>query len=336
VTLLPFSWGAAGWRQVTREAYATPFPELPVRGQRLRYVPAERAPEQVAGLLSADPAVASAFRMPVVSTERARALLQQHAPVLVIDTADDNDRIGRLAWRMSGTDLFVVVDVNSPSTYARVAWTQIGDASALQLVYTFWFPARPAAHSLDLVAGRLDALVWRVTLDSEGRPLVYDSIHACGCFHMFFPTERVRERPGPHEHEGPLDESMFSPQVVHGPGPEERVIVFLGSGDHNIERVAVDLPKPAPGRPYSIFDENTLRGLPLPAAAGGGTRSVYGPDGLVPGSERAERFLYWPMGVPSAGQMRQWGHHATAFVGRRHFDDPRLIDRYFSIAPAAD
>ena len=79
-----------------------------------------------------------------------------------------------------------------------------------------------------------------------------------------------------------------------------------------------------------------VRALPLSAASGGGTRSIYGPDGLVPGSERAERFVFWPMGVPSAGQMRQWGHHATAFVGRRHFDDPRLIDRYFMLAPALD
>jgi hypothetical protein len=113
-------------------------------------------------------------------------------------------------------------------------------------------------------------------------------------------------------------------------------MVFLGSGDHNILRVAVDQPRPAPGVPYRLEDENTLRRLPLPAAAGGGSRSIFGPDGLVPGSERAERLLFWPMGVPSAGQMRQWGHHATAFVGRRHFDDPRLIDRYFSLAPGAD
>jgi hypothetical protein len=37
------------------------------------------------------------------------------------------------------------------------------------------------------------------------------------------------------------------------------------------------------------------------------------------------------MGIASAGQMRQWGHHATAFVGRRHFDDPDLFERYFEL-----
>jgi hypothetical protein len=336
LTQIPFSWGVAGWQQATRELYATPFPEVPVRGERIRYVPADGIPDRVAGQLPEDAAAAKIFGLPAITPARTRQLLQQHAPVLVVDTVDDNDRIGRLAWRMSGRDLLVVVDIATPATYARVAGTGIGGAPALQLVYTFWFPARPAAHPLDLVAGRLDALVWRVTLDAEGRPLVYDSIHACGCFHMFFPTERVRERPGPHEHERALDETMFSPQVVRGPGAGERVILYVGSGDHNIQRVAIDSPTPAPGVPYRIVDENTLRALPMPAAAGGGTRSIYGPDALVPGSQRPERFIFWPMGVPSAGQMRQWGHHATAFIGRRHFDDPRLIDRYFSVAPGAD
>ena len=63
-------------------------------------------------------------------------------------------------------------------------------------------------------------------------------------------------------------------------------------------------------------------------------RSLFGPDGLVDESARAERFVLWPLGIPSAGAMREAGHHAIAFVGKRHFDDPDLIDRYFErVAP---
>jgi hypothetical protein len=64
-------------------------------------------------------------------------------------------------------------------------------------------------------------------------------------------------------------------------------------------------------------------------------QSLYGPDGLVAGTGRSERFLLWPMGVPSAGAMRQWGHHATMFVGRRHFDDPGMVEAGFTVFPAA-
>lgn len=335
VTLFPFALGVASWQQATRELFATPFPELQVRGERIRYVPATATPEgTVAGLMSSPNSIA--LRMPVVTPERAWQLLVQHAPVLIVDTVDGNDRIGALTWRASVQGATLAVNTYDPVAYVRVAWTQFNGAAAMQLVYTFWFPARPAAHTLDLVAGHLDAVVWRVTLDAAGRPLVYDSIHACGCFQMFFPTERVRERPAPREGEGPFDESLFVPQVLYSPAPDERVMIFLGAQDHNIERVGIDTPTPAPGIPYRLLDENTLRALPVPAIAGGGTRSIYGPDGLVPGTERPERYLFWPMGVPSAGQMRQWGHHATAFVGRRHFDDPHLFDRYFSLAPGAD
>jgi len=335
---IPFSWGVAGYQQAVRELYATPFPEIAVRGQRIRYVPAPLAApgDSVAGLLASDTQTAAAFAMRALSPAAAWTLLQQHAPVLVVDTVDDNDRIGRLAWRISGDQLYVAAQVSEPGAYVRVAWTEFGGAAALQLVYTFWFPARPAATPFDPQAGRLDGLMWRVTLDAAGRPLVYDSIHPCGCFHLFFPTENVRERPQPIAGEGSLDETMFAPQVVHSPGPNERMLVFVSSGDHQIQRVAVDQPLPAPGEPYALADENGLRALPLPAAAGGGTRSIFGPDGLVPGTERTERFMYWPMGIPSAGQMRQWGHHATAFVGRRHFDDPHLMDRYFTLAPGLD
>jgi len=34
--------------------------------------------------------------------------------------------------------------------------------------------------------------------------------------------------------------------------------------------------------------------------------------------------------------MRQWGRHATAFVGRRHFDDADLIERRFNIDGLAE
>jgi len=49
----------------------------------------------------------------------------------------------------------------------------------------------------------------------------------------------------------------------------------------------------------------------------------------MPGTERGERALFWPMGIESPGAMRQWGRHPTAFVGRRHFDEPRLLEQRF-------
>jgi hypothetical protein len=85
---------------------------------------------------------------------------------------------------------------------------------------------------------------------------------------------------------------------------------------------------PGNGTTYQFADYNDLRSLPLPQ---GGSRSVFGPDGLIAGSERGERYLFWPMGIKSPGAMRQAGSQPTAFVGRRHFDDADLVDKRFHL-----
>jgi len=38
----------------------------------------------------------------------------------------------------------------------------------------------------------IDGIIWPVTLDTKGEPLMYDSIHMCGCYHLFFPTPKLK------------------------------------------------------------------------------------------------------------------------------------------------
>lgn len=78
---------------------------------------------------------------------------------------------------------------------------------------------------------------------------------------------------------------------------------------------------------YRYADDDALRWL----AEGAGQRSLFGADGIVAASARGERFPFWPIGVPNPGAMRQWGRYATAFIGRRHFDDPDLMDKSFRV-----
>jgi hypothetical protein len=340
LTRIPFAGGISGYQESVRTTFGTSFPELKVEGRRLRYLPTDgRAPDSIAGLLpSATRSGSDALGTPALEPSRAWQLLQANAPIIVVDTASEDDRIGSLQWQQRSGAPIVGVNPEPSVAYVRVAWTEVANQVVPQLVYSFWFPARRARNLVDIEAGHLDGVVWRVTLGGDGRPLVYDSIHSCGCFQMFFPTERVRERPPPAPDQGPFDEGMFAPQNIRAPGPGERVVVYLSSPSHQIQRVAVENPPFASGLAYHLVDENVLRALPLPAVAGGArtTQSVYGPDGRVAGTERAERWVYWPMGIESPGQMRQWGRHATAFVGRRHFDDPLLIDRYFTLAPRGE
>ena len=254
------------------------------------------------------------------------ALLGSFAPVLVVDELDGDDRIGRPHWT---ADDAVDVDTVQPVLFARTALTRFGDDILSQLVYTAWFPARRPSHALDPLAGRLDALVWRVTLAPDGVPLLYDSIHACGCYQLFFPTERLALRALPPS----LDEGALAPQAPVVLPAGARIELRIESGSHALRRVG-STPGSAVGdaRLYGRAPETSLRTLPR---ADGRTRSLYAPDGLVRGTERAERFVFWPMGIASAGAMRQWGRHPTAFIGRRHFDEATLIERYFVPAVGA-
>ena len=101
--------------------------------------------------------------------------------------------------------------------------------------------------------------------------------------------------------------------------------IHVATRSHYIERITIDAPESAT-IPYTLVPEDDLRSLPMPT---GERRSAFGNDGLMLGTERLERFFFWPMGIPSAGAMRQWGNHATAFVGERHFDDADLFERRF-------
>ena len=151
------------------------------------------------------------------------------------------------------------------------------------------------------------------------------SIHQCGCYHQFFPTPLASLKPATVS----LDESAFVPQTLPRIAPGTPVSVRLASGTHYIERIIVRESFPEAPVYYEFSNDDSLRSAPLP---GGGTRSVFEPDSLVAGTERGERYLFWPMGVPEPGAMRQWGRHATAFIGRRQFDDADVVARDFDLS----
>ena len=247
--------------------------------------------------------------------ERTRVeLLAAHAPVWAVETRTGDDRPGALVL---GEHDRPIVDTDHPVEYRRLSWTRFHGRVLLQLNYAIWFPARPTDGWFDLYAGHLDGLVWRVTLGPDGAPLAYDSIHLCGCYYTLFPAAgwRVSEVP-------PDQEPIQSPGHAPAAGPDERLVVGLEARTHYLAELTTTAERAA-ATPLAPLPLGRLRSLPR---AAGGSASAFAESGLIPSSARPERGFFWPLGVPSAGAMRQWGTHAIAFVGRRHFDDPYLLD----------
>jgi hypothetical protein len=111
------------------------------------------------------------------------------------------------------------------------------------------------------------------------------------------------------------------------------MVVAMQSGTHYVNHL-YPLSTPHDGdMPYALVDYDVLKSQPQ---AAGQRRSLFNRYGIVTGSERLERFIIWPMGVYSPGAMRQWGRHAVAFVGRRHFDDPFYLEKMFAALTELD
>lgn len=297
--------GIAAWQQADAQATA------PTDGAHwLSYQPiAQEAPPLPLRLAEDD------LGLPQADAQQLDALFARHAPSLKIAQASRSDRIGSPFYRHDGSRDFNPLHAR---LYQHSSWSQLNGRWHLQLIYQLWFSQRPKPHALDLYGGELDGLLWRVTLDQQGKALLYDSIHPCGCWHSFYlPADsplQVRQN---------VDEEARRTQRLSFNG-DTAATLWLSAGEHRLHWVDARR-SPYPPVHYQRQTLDQLRELPHPQ----GRRSLYANDGLVPGSERLERWLLWPSGVASPGAMRQWGKHATAFIGRAHFDDPHLLGRYF-------
>lgn len=139
-----------------------------------------------------------------------------------------------------------------------------------------------------------------------------------------------RRRAAPKTGPDTLDETAFVPQALPTVAPGERLSLRLESGTHYLQRIVMERSAVSGGQQYGFADDDSLRSQPMRKGA---RKSIFRADGIVPGTERGERYWFWPMGVPEPGAMRQWGRHATAFVGRRHFDDSDFLEKYFEMKP---
>jgi len=321
LTRIPFAAGVRQWQSETRAIFEAPLSQLPVRGHLLSYEPPRAEKVPVAAMIRN--ARVSALGIPEFNSAEFDALFAAFAPAFVIDTASDADRPGMLGWQNGALP---AVDIARPVVYRRVSYTRYRGRTLLQLNYSIWFPGRPLVSEWDLLGGYLDGLTWRVTLTPDGEPWVYDSIHNCGCYHQFFPAARAALK----SRSDTLDETAFVPQTLPTMAPGERLSLRLESGTHYLQHIIVERGAGSGGLQYRFADDDSLRSQTM---RNGERKSIFRADGIVPGTERGERYWFWPMGVPEPGAMRQWGRHATAFVGRRHFDDPGLLEKYFEMKP---
>ncbi len=309
------SIGVSNWHAEARRGFTT---QPPVSWQSTLYFPEEEGDAADARRIVSQ-AERDALGIPVFSKAARGAIFRSYAPVWEVQTEAEFDRIGAPYW---ASDNALGVDSRKPTTYTLLSFTRFESQVLTQLNYVIWYPARPKRHALDIYGGLLDGVTYRVTLDDNGEPLIFETIHNCGCYYTAYPAHTFKARENIEYAEPPL--------ILAAPEPDasrEMMAVAMASRTHYVQHLYARTRQQPPGRVvYSLADYGELLSLP---DGKGGRRSMFAPDSLAPGSERLERFLLWPTGVVSPGAMRQAGRHAVAFVGERHFDDPFALEKMF-------
>lgn len=270
------------------------------------YVPRQDTSPGAAAAPLEFPLPVSSLGIPQLSDAQLHVLLQFNAPRLQVEGPGGDNHIGAARWHDNRRE----VNTNVPEVYAYPSFMRSRQGVLLQLNYTFWFPQRPKTGVFDWYGGTLDGLVWRVTLDRNGQVLFYDSIHPCGCYYsVFLPRDSQLKIPP-----GKADKLLAFTLPFNG--STANPVLQIQRDTHYLLHVFAQAPMGTDIRSYVLNRYDNLRSLP----DGHGFRDWFDPDGLIAESARFERFFLWPLGVPSAGAMRQQGHQAIAFVGRRHFD----------------
>ncbi|WP_373501558.1 hypothetical protein [Desulfococcus sp.] len=302
----------AGWHR-------EPWDRIETRGRLSWFSPVPSAPATMDDIRRIHgPDRRDALGVPRLDAAEADALVRRFAPVIVQDDAGEYDRWGRVAWGRDGPR----VDGRAPVLYHYISHAFFKSAPILQINYTLWYPARKGPGAPRIEHGILDGLTIRVSLDTAGSPFMVDVMNNCGCYHFFVPQQRrvLEILPQP----GAL--SPFVPRWLPERFPEERLLLRVNSGWHQVVHLGTVSAAAGPTGFYGLLPYEALESLPRPD---GTSENLFDPEGIAKGSERIEPYLFFSMGIPRVGSMRQRGHHAIRLVGRAHFDDPSLFDKTF-------
>ena len=251
---------------------------------------------------------------PMATVSANQTLLKQHAPIWLIDSKTDVNRPGAPYWQGDRLN----VNTHHPISYSFVSKALWKQQTITQLNYLIWFSERPKLKRIDWVAGKHDAVIFRVNLDTNGSVIAYDSIHLCGCWYrLFLPENRPFK---------PINNRWQEPVTMQRITPAKPMAVYISADTHQISYLqpATNITHPIDfTKEYRLAPFSGLLNLPTE----NGVRSIFNTSGYVAGSERPERWFFWPMGVKNPGALRRFGDHAISFVGRRYFDDPHLLEK---------
>ncbi|WP_406611139.1 hypothetical protein [Agarivorans sp. JK6] len=243
--------------------------------------------------------------------QQAQRLLNKFAPQWLIENSSQDNLPGKPVWQ--GQQL--QVDIDTATSFSLISYGRYQQQTTIQLNYVMWFKQRPKLSAVDWVAGQHDAVIFRIHLTPQLEILAYDSIHLCGCWYtLMLPKGQPYQA---------LQDSAQEPVLMYRVDAQTKMRISISADTHQI----VGLAPAEENTELKTIEYQSLAWQQLNLLAKADlTQSVFDRQGYVHGSQRLERWFFWPMGVKQPGSLRRFGDHAISFVGERYFDQAYLLE----------
>jgi hypothetical protein len=318
ITSLPVAYFTHRVQEKFKKWHHTPVGQLDIQGEVIAYGPSQPTAYSQAGAgMILKRSRRNALGVPIPSVTDAKILVNMFAPVIHQDQVQSYDRIGAVVWK----DGHVRVNPRRPTVYYYLSQARFKGEPVLQLNYAFWYSARDGPNSPWIERGTLDGVTVRISLANDGLPFMVDIMNTCGCYHFYVPDQNRVKRIIPT----PGEVDVFVPRWIPELFPRERLTVRINSGWHQVVHLGSETESSG-FLPYRLVDYDRLEMLPH---SENHYESIFNSRGIAKDSERIEFLIFFPMGIPDVGSMRQRGHHAVKLVGRSDFEDPDLFDDNF-------
>jgi hypothetical protein len=245
------SRGVAKWHKEARRTFSLKPPQ---GWQTTRYAPQMTGDRSRAAQIVRQ-SERDALGLPLYSAKDRQILFQSHAPVWEVETQSEDDRIGSPFWNDTGD---LSIDIRQPVAFTLLSFTRFGKEILTQLNYIIWFPSRPKLSAWDIYGGQLDGINLRVTLDNAGEPLLYETIHNCGCYYEAYPTRRLNVRESIDYAEPPL---IFAAPEFDS--ERQWLTIAMESQTHYVQHLyPTDRNATSATATYALVDYGLLRSLP--------------------------------------------------------------------------
>lgn len=173
--------------------------------------------------------------------------LARHAPVFTVERPNHTyNRIATPRARLAGkgdadpvqTEVFM--DPSTPTLYVQSARFRTARGEYTNLIYRAHFERVPfRLRPSHISYGRNVGVLVIVTLDDQDRPLLYTTVHTCGCYLVFFPTTHLPASAYPKGWD-PIHQKVWGERVpgrLPPAGPMEanqRPVFTLRDGTHRM------------------------------------------------------------------------------------------------------